>query len=97
MSDYGAPVAVGGMSYCIRIKRDMNGYEVHATDPKIAAENEKPNSKWHDADREYNFKTVKEALAFVEKIADIALPLDPGPPDPFAKAFDDAVKVDEKD
>jgi hypothetical protein len=77
---------------CIRIERASNGYVVHATDPKIAAENQKPNSKWKDSDREYVFKELGAALEFIEKIAEIALPLDPEPPDPFSKAFNAAVK-----
>jgi hypothetical protein len=77
---------------CIRIERAENGYTVSAIDPKIAAENDKPGSKWRDPNREYVFKTIGEVMAFVEKIADIALPVETSSPDPFSKAFNAAVR-----
>lgn len=80
---------------CIRIERVQNGYEVSAIDPKVRAENDKPNSKWIDPERQYVFKTIQEVNAFVEKIEKIALPLVPNPPDSFAAAFDQAVADDD--
>ena len=87
------------MSRCIRIERVENGYTVQATDPKIAADNQKsgPDHKWRDPEREYVFKTCKEACDFIERIADKAMPLDPAPPDSFASAFDAAIKYDKAD
>lgn len=85
------PSGVGSMC-CIRIERTSGGFEVSATDPKIAEENAKPNSKWRDSCRKYPFKTVAEVTAFIGKIAATALPLEDSPPDPFAKAFEAATK-----
>lgn len=85
------------MGRCIRIERVENGYTVCATDPKIAENNKKPNTPWRDAEREYVFKTIGEAVTFISKIADKAMPLDPAPPDSFASAFDAAVASDDKD
>jgi len=91
MSRYDAPCAVNSMT-SICIERIQNGFTVTATDPKIAAENEK-SSKWKDSRREYRFDSVAAVCKFIEKIAEEALPVDPAPPDPFGKAFDAAVKA----
>lgn len=86
------------MGRSIRIERIDNGYIVRATDPKIASENDKPGPRnWRDPDREYTFKTCKEACDFIERIAEKAMPIDPAPPDPFASAFDAAIKADAAD
>lgn len=91
MASYPEPIGISSMC-CIRIERTASGFKVCATDPKIAEENAKPNSKWRDSSREYSFKTVEEVATFVKKIAPTALPIEDSPPDPFAKAFEAATK-----
>lgn len=81
---------------CIRIERDQNGFTVSATDPKIAEENQKPNSKWRDTERRYNFADIAGAARFIERIAEKAMPLETTPPDPFAAAFTAALKSEAK-
>lgn len=85
---------------CIRIHRAENGYSVCATDPVIIKWNEKNPGKWKDPEREYVFdgeKALADALEFVEKIAEKALPVEPAPPDTFADAFKEAAHQDEAD
>ncbi len=96
MSRYGdAPTSVGSMA-CIRIERAQNGYTVTVRDPKIAAENDKPNTKWQDADREFVFDDLAKAQRFVEKVADIALPKEQHTSS-FDKAFADATAETDKE
>ena len=64
------------MSCVIRIERAVNGYEVEMTDPKIRAENMKPNTKWRDPEVSFVFKTVKEVTDFLVANLDKALPMD---------------------
>ena len=60
----------------VKIERAVNGYEVCLTDPKIAAENAKPNGKWRDPEREFVFDDIEGVLDFLEKNLDKALPMD---------------------
>ena len=96
MSRYGdAPTSVSSMG-CIRIERAQNGYTVTVRDPKIVADNDKPNAKWQDADREFVFDDLDKAQRFVEKVADIALPKEQHTSS-FDKAFADATAETDKE
>ena len=81
------------MGYCsIRISRERDGYEVHATDPAIQAKNDArkgdgPSEAWQDPDVEYTFDTKEQVLAFLDKAMDIALPAET-----FTSAFDKFAK-----
>ena len=90
-----ASISGGGMG-CIRIERAQNGFTVTVRDPKIVAENEKPNSKWKDADREFVFDDLAKAMRFVEKVADAALPKEVQT-STFDKAFADASAETDKE
>lgn len=80
------------MATVIRIERAVNGYEVEMTDPKIAAENRKPNSRWKDPEVCFVFKTVEEVLGFLKSNLDKALPMDE-----YETSFDAALKESEDD
>ena len=76
--DYGRPISMDG---CIRLERAANGYTVSMRDPKIVAANAsadiRRSGSWKDPDMEYVFsgaKALKDALEFIEKNADKALP-----------------------
>lgn len=82
------------MSYnCIRIERERNGFSVSATDPAIAAENDKrceggsTSQPWKDPSVEFQFDTKEQVLAFLTKAMDIALPADE-----YSSAFDKLAK-----
>jgi hypothetical protein len=81
---------------CIRIERAQNGYTVTVRDPKIMLENEKPNSKWRDADREFIFDDLAKAERFIEKVADVALPKEEHTSS-FDKAFAEATAATDKE
>jgi hypothetical protein len=83
----------------ITIERMTNGYTVRVCDPKIEEANRKRDTakggdypRWRDPMREYVFKTIAEATAFVTKVADKALPADD-----YESAFDAAVDEDDGD
>lgn len=83
---------------CIRIERAQNGYSVSATDPAIQKWNDAHPGKWKDCTREYVFDgedALKDALEFIESIAEKALPVEPSAPDSFAEAFKKAAHQDE--
>lgn len=81
----------------IRIERERDGFKVCATDPEIAKANRmrdrsresdsKSDSPWRDPNVEFQFETKEQALAFVDKAMDIALPKDE-----YSTAFDNIVK-----
>lgn len=77
----------------IRISRERGGFQVRATDPAIEAANrardhdEKSVAPYRDPDVEYNFDTKEEALTFIEKAIDVALPAET-----FTSAFDKFAK-----
>jgi hypothetical protein len=86
------------MDDCIKLEKAANGYTVCACDPKIVEANRKRDMKgtydtpYKDPRREYVFKTLKEAVAFIEKIADKALP-----GDDYESAFDAAIEDDDEE
>lgn len=86
---------------CITLTRVANGFKVECQDPKIAADNDKsgPATNYISPYREYVF-TEKEgglsgALAFIESIAEKALPEEKKDPDPFQAAFNKAASSKE--
>lgn len=85
------------MDGCIRLNRAENGYTVCVRDPAIVLNNDKPNTPWRDPEREYVFESMKGALAFIEAIADKALPKNATPKDSFADAFDKAAAAQDDD
>lgn len=85
-----SPIGVK-MSACVRIERMANGYEVEINDPKIVAENQKPNSRWRDPQVSFSFNKIEDLLEFLKKSLEKALPLDE-----FESAFIKAL-VEDKD
>lgn len=81
---------------CVRIERDREGFKVRVADPEIAKANRErdkksegnaPVAEWRDPNVEFEFETKEQALAFVAKAIDIALPQDE-----YTTAFDKFAK-----
>lgn len=58
--------------YVLKIEKLENGYEVEVKDPKVVAENEKPNkgktlAAWQDPWKAYAFTTDKEVIEFIKR------------------------------
>ena len=59
----------------ISITREGDRFEVCVSDPEIVKANADPQAHWQDPENEYTFDTWKQVSAFLDEIADKALPV----------------------